>query len=60
MATEHIILYYNLRTEVYTEATLWGVGVGHIAEWALEQWWREFANARRVEVEWVMELSGQH
>lgn len=45
---EHVISYYGLCTEVYTDAADIGISVAHIAEWTLERWWQSWAVAYRV------------
>lgn len=35
----HVELFYELRVEVYTDASAIGISVAHIAEWMLECWY---------------------
>lgn len=49
MNTEHIILFYALRVELYTDAAALGISVSAIAEFMLERWWCYAQAAYRVE-----------
>lgn len=52
MNTEHIVLYWSLRVEVYTGVALFSVS--HIAEFMLERWWIAAGEAYRCEVNEVV------
>lgn len=45
MNTEHIILFYDLRVQVYTDAAALGISVAAISEFMLERWWSVWAEA---------------
>lgn len=48
--TEHIIVYYETMTELYTDAAAIGINVAHVAEWMLEHWWVLWVEANPTEV----------
>lgn len=49
MHHEHIILFYDLRVQVYTDAAKLGISVAAVAEFMLERWWCVWAEANSVE-----------
>lgn len=46
MNNEHIILFYDLRVQVYTDAAVLGISVAAVAEFMLERWWCVWAEAQ--------------